>query len=153
MSLWFGHCASTYVPGHNLSHHRNLQTPSDIMRTTKMKFRWNFLNGLLFVPTILLTITDNDNAYFSAQKALKSPIYYQLRVESIFYVSSQLLLVYASPRVWLWACWLPHLVAKYGIISLNMLQHDGCDTESKYNHSRNFVSKTLNYLAFNNGCK
>lgn len=32
-----------------------------------------------------------------------------------------------------------------------MLQHDGCDPHSKYNHSRNFVGPILNYLCFNNG--
>ena len=29
LSCWFGHCASAYVPGHNLSHHRHLQVRKD----------------------------------------------------------------------------------------------------------------------------
>ncbi|GBG29309.1 Hypothetical Protein FCC1311_025511 [Hondaea fermentalgiana] len=151
LSVWFGHCASSYVPGHNLSHHRNLQTNKDVMRTTKMKFRWNFLNGLLFMPTILISTSANDAAYFNAQATLKRPIYYQLRFEALVYVSFQLLVASVSPEKWLFVCWLPCLIGKYGIISLNMLQHDGVDTESKYNHSRNFVGPILNYFCFNNG--
>jgi fatty acid desaturase len=152
LSVWFGHCAASYVPGHNLSHHRNLQTPRDVMRTTKMQYRWNLLNGLLFMPTILLSTSVNDANYFNAQKALGRPIYAQLRFEAVVYVGAQLLAAaLCGPRRWLWAMWLPCLIGKYFIISLNMLQHDGTEPEHKYNHSRNFTGRTLNYLCFNNG--
>lgn len=151
LSLWFGHTASSYVPGHNLSHHRNLQTRKDVMRTTKMRYRWHFLNGLLFVPTTLASTSSNDESYFNAQRALQRPIYTQLQLEAAVYVAVQLVFVLSDPRRWLLVFWLPHLVSKYSIISLNMLQHDGCDERSKYNHSRNFVGWWLNFLCFNNG--
>lgn len=32
-----------------------------------------------------------------------------------------------------------------------MLQHDGCDMNSKYNFSRNFTGSILNFFAYNNG--
>ena len=38
--------ATSYIPGHNLSHHKYLQTRKDIMRTSKMKYRWQSLNLL-----------------------------------------------------------------------------------------------------------
>lgn len=34
------------------------------MRTTKMRFKWNFLNLLFFVPYIIKTINISDKAYF-----------------------------------------------------------------------------------------
>ena len=34
-----------------------------------------------------------------------------------------------------------------------MLQHKGCDPDSKYNHSRNFTVPILNFFCFNNGYK
>mmetsp|Transcript_10631 Transcript_10631/g.17355 ORF Transcript_10631/g.17355 Transcript_10631/m.17355 type:complete len:398 (+) Transcript_10631:483-1676(+) len=151
ISVWFGHCASSYVPGHNLSHHRNLQTKKDIMRTTKMNYRWNFLNGLLFMPTVLASTSSNDFKYFQVQRSMDRPIYYQLRLEAVIYVGLQLVLAIHSPKTWFFAYWLPCVVGKYMIISLNMLQHDGADPNSKYNHSRNFVGKELNYFCFNNG--
>ena len=151
LSVWFGHCASSYVPGHNLSHHRNLQTTKDVMRTTKMKFRWNLLNGLLFMPSILISTSENDANYFAAQKALRRPIFYQLRLEAVVYVAFNLFVAYYNPQKWLWVVWLPCLMGKYMIISLNMLQHDGCDPNSKYNNSRNFTGEILNYLYFMNG--
>ena len=32
-----------------------------------------------------------------------------------------------------------------------MLQHDGCDETSPYNHSRNFTGKLVNFFTYNNG--
>jgi len=121
------------------------------MRTTKMRFKWNFLNGLFFMPTILLSTSANDANYFNAQKALGRPIYYQLRFEAMVYVFFQVAVAAYNPHKWLFVVWIPCLLGKYGIISLNMLQHDGCDPNSKYNHSRNFVGDSLNYFCFNNG--
>ena len=55
-----------------------------------------------------------------------------------------------------WKCFLlfvllPHQYAAWGIVGTNYFQHDGCDEEHPYNHSRNFSGKFLNWLIFNNG--
>jgi hypothetical protein len=34
---------------------------------------------------------------------------------------------------------------------VNFVQHDGCDEDHPYNHSRNFVGRWFNWLTFNNG--
>ena len=151
ISLWFGYTASAYVPGHNLSHHRNLQTPRDIMSTYKMKFKSNFLNGVLFAPTIMLATGKNDGAYFAAQRKMGRPIYKQAQIELASWVVFQLALASIDPYKWMFVFFVPQLFGKYMIISLNTLQHDGCDENSKYNHSRNFVDPWLNYFCFNNG--
>lgn len=51
LTLSYGHPSSSYVPGHNLSHHKYTQTTKDFMRTSKVKYRWNFLNGYIKIPT------------------------------------------------------------------------------------------------------
>jgi fatty acid desaturase len=40
LTLTYGHPVSAFVPGHNLSHHKHTQTPRDVMRTTKVRYRW-----------------------------------------------------------------------------------------------------------------
>jgi fatty acid desaturase len=45
----------------------------------------------------------------------------------------------------------PHQYAAWGIITMNFLQHDGCDERTQYNHSRNFVGKLVNWWTYNNG--
>jgi fatty acid desaturase len=61
LTLAFGSPATGYVPGHNLSHHKHLQTPKDNTRTVKMRFKWNLLNQLLFffimIPGIIKTVS------------------------------------------------------------------------------------------------
>jgi fatty acid desaturase len=46
---------------------------------------------------------------------------------------------------------LPHLYAQWGIITINYFQHDGCDGDSEFNHSRNFIDPFFNWWFFNNG--
>jgi len=37
------------------------------------------------------------------------------------------------------------------IIGVNLLQHDGCQPSSEFNHSRNFTGGFANWLFFNTG--
>ncbi len=46
---------------------------------------------------------------------------------------------------------LPHQYAAWGIMGINFVQHDGCDGEHPYNHSRNFKGAVVNWFTFNNG--
>jgi fatty acid desaturase len=151
LSLMYGHPVTSYVPGHNLSHHKYTQQRKDVMRTTKVNFRWNLLNGLLFFFRVGLDTVSNDNNYFRMQRALKRPIVKQLDLEkTILYSLAAIFAVWDWKR-WLLIMFIPHMFAKYSIITLNLLQHDGCDAESKYNFSRNFTGDLLNYFCMNNG--
>ena len=37
------------------------------------------------------------------------------------------------------------------IVSINLLQHQDCDFDSRFDHSRNWTGKMLNWCLFNNG--
>ena len=52
VSLSYGFPISDYIPGHNLSHHRYMQLRQDVMRTSKVNFRWNLLNAPVFMPAV-----------------------------------------------------------------------------------------------------
>src|ERR1700722_11498890 len=52
LSLSYGFPVSEYLPGHNLSHHKFTQKGADLMRTTKVRFGWNLLNAIAFVPAV-----------------------------------------------------------------------------------------------------
>ena len=45
----------------------------------------------------------------------------------------------------------PQLWGARGILRINLIQHEGCDTTSEWNHSRNFVGKAFNWVMCNNG--
>lgn len=151
LTLTYGHPVSNYVPGHNLSHHQNTQSTRDVMRTDKMRYSWHFLNGLMFGPTIGMDMLGNDATYFKVQHDHQRPIYKQMKLEECVNLTIAGVLIILDPWRWLFVAMIPHLIAKMSIISLNILQHDGCDQDSKVNHSRNFVSPILNFFAYNNG--
>jgi len=151
LTIWQGAPASSYVPGHNLSHHKYLQTKRDITRTTKVQYKSQLLNLLAFFPSIVVSIQQNDMAYMGAQKKKGRSIYYWFIQEvSIFHVVLIGLFILDWQRAFM-LYFLPGLLAKDWLLSLNILQHDGCDPKHKYNHSRNFCSNILNYFLFNNG--
>ncbi|KAF3020081.1 hypothetical protein E8E14_002514 [Neopestalotiopsis sp. 37M] len=114
-------------------------------------YRWNLLNGLLFFWHIVLTGSDDEKLYFAAQARKNKPIAKQRRLEQAVVFGTSAVLLFFDWRRWMWFALLPQFYAKYCILSLNMLQHDGCDTSSKYNFARNFTDPLLNWLCFNNG--
>jgi fatty acid desaturase len=151
LTLTYGHPVSAYVPGHNLSHHRFTQSRRDVMRTSKVRFRYNALNGLLFMSTVGTDIFRGELKYFRAMYR-RNPVWFrQMIVEAAVLAGVTIALIVLDWRKFLLYGFLPHQYAAWGIITMNYLQHDGCDERSQYNHSRNFVGKLVNWWTYNNG--
>ena len=53
------------------------------MRTTRMRFDWNFLNLMVFVVSIVKAINKFDSAYFEDQKKKGRPIYHQVQMGGV----------------------------------------------------------------------
>jgi fatty acid desaturase len=151
LTLIYGHPSSSYVPGHNLGHHKATDTPKDAMRTSKARFRLNILNIVLFILLVAKSVAAADSSYAKAMRK-RHPIWFrQLAMEMGTLVTISAALLYLDWKLALLLWFFPHIYAQWGITGINLLQHDGCDIQSEYNHSRNFVNPLLNILAFNNG--
>lgn len=151
LSLCYGHMVSAFVPGHNFSHHRALQTEKDVMRTDKLRFRWNFLNQLFFFFAMSGDIMKGEFRYALRMRKEKPIWFRQYLLEAFIVLGAKVFLLYLDWEKALLYVWLPHLYAAWGIVGTNYWQHDGCDPNHRFNHSRNFLSPVLNYFAFNNG--
>jgi fatty acid desaturase len=151
LTLTYGHPVSAYVPGHNLSHHKYTQSRKDVMRTTKVRFSWNLLNGLFFMSRVGKDIFFADMRYFKAMYRRNPPWFRQMMFESAVFLGSMGALLFLDWKKFLLYVLIPHQYAAWGIITMNLLQHDGCDENSEYNHSRNFVGKLVNWFTYNNG--
>jgi fatty acid desaturase len=151
LTLTYGHPVSSYVPGHNLSHHKHTQSRKDVMRTTRARFRWNLLNGLLFFFLTLPNITRADSSYTKAMRKRHPRWFRQAMAEFavLWLVQVGLFVCDWKRAIVFWV--LPHAYAAWGIVTMNLLQHDGCDERSAFDHSRNFVGSIVNWLTFNNG--
>ncbi len=151
LSLSYGFPVSEYLPGHNLSHHRFTQKGADLMRTTKVRFGWNLLNAIAFVPAVAFSVTLANMEFARTVGPTKPAWLRQLRLEIAAVWGVKLaLLALEWHKALLWV-FIPHVFAVWGITAVNFVQHDGCDEDHPYNHSRNFVGKWFNWLTFNNG--
>ncbi|MBM4359534.1 MAG: fatty acid desaturase [Deltaproteobacteria bacterium] len=151
LTMTYGHPVSSFVPGHNLSHHRYTQSRRDVMRTSKVRFRWHLLNGLFFMFRMGPDIMRSDAKYGAAMRTRKPAWFRQMLLELTALYLALGALLWLDWRCFLLYVFVPHRYAGWGIITMNLLQHDGCDEHSEYNHSRNFVGRLVNWFSFNNG--
>jgi fatty acid desaturase len=121
------------------------------MRTTLMRFRWNLLNFLFFMPRVSPNILRGNERFKQVLGPRAKPWKDQLILEAAIVWSVKVLCLLLDWRKALLYVIVPHLFANWGIVSVNFLQHDGCDPDHPYNHSRNFVGKWFNWLTLNNG--
>jgi fatty acid desaturase len=151
LSLSYGFAISDYVPGHNLSHHRYMQTRRDVMRTTKVRFPINALNFFAFFPTVAPAIIASNGRYLKSPAAQNEGYRRQRTLEVIIVWTVKAFFLWLDWERFLFLLLLPHLWAVWGVTSVNFIQHDGCDPDHPVNHSRNFVGKLFNWVHFNNG--
>jgi fatty acid desaturase len=151
LSLTYGFPVSDYVPGHNLSHHRYTQTRRDVMRTSKVRFRWNLLNLLGLFPAVALDVMRANARYVRFAGRSRPDWLAERHVEILITWGVKLLLLLVDWKRALLLVFVPHLGAVWGVTTVNFLWHDGCDEGDRYNHSRNFVGRLFNWFHFNAG--
>ncbi len=151
LSFTYGHSTSGYVPGHNFSHHKYTQTPKDAIRTSKARFKINFLNQLFFFFIMSGDILAGEIRFAKKMYRVRPEWFWQYAFEMTLVMGSKVVLLILNWKCFVLFVLIPHQYAAWGIVGTNYFQHDGCDEEHPYNHSRNFKGKSLNWFLFNNG--
>ena len=142
--------ASANVPGHNLVHHHFADDGQpDWVAPEHVQFRWHLLN-LLHFPNVAGPNTFNGVQRFGAWTRQRN---FRRRYLADTVFMSALLAVLMVFDFWgaLFFCFMPALWGARGILRINLIQHDRCDTASAWNHSRNFVGRGFNWIMCNNG--
>lgn len=127
LTLWYGHPCSTFVPGHNLSHHKYTQMVNDSMQTSVVQHTPNILNLFLFHPAIVSGILKSDMTYMLWQGKQQRRMFNEWLAEGMVLILVTIALLLISPVKWLCYFMAPHYVAQFAIVTINLLQHDGCD--------------------------
>ncbi len=151
LSCIHGHPVSGFVPGHNLSHHRYVQTAKDITRTTRIRFRWNLMNQVLFFFSLMFEVMASEQRFVKKMWKAKPSWSRQYTLEVVFVFGLKIILLILNWKLAIWLLLFPNFYATWGIFAANYWQHDGCDHEHEFNHSRNFTGGVFNWLTFNNG--
>lgn len=151
ISLYYGYPAIAWVPTHNQVHHKLNNREGDSSRSPKF-FKSNHLLALLVYPT--LTGMAQSKEIWAFMKDL-----YKRRRSAFWPAASEFVVFFGVMAILFVIDWkktllffvIPQQFALFTIQVFNYVQHVETATESKWNHSRNFVSPILNALLFNNG--
>jgi fatty acid desaturase len=156
----FGFPVEAYKPTHNMNHHVFTQRVEDHLHTTQMTHKWHFLNLIMFFPTVYPGIATLENQYLAKECQTMSFSLFSFLVQVIAAHGFTLFLLFCDWRRGL-ICWfLPNILGVDAIITMNMLQHDGCETVELGKHkgnemsidcARNFVGPVINWITCNNG--
>jgi fatty acid desaturase len=141
---------SAVIPAHNLVHHHfEDDGQPDWAAPSIVRFRWNLLN-LLHFPNVAGPLTFNGVTRWAKVRG-RGPFRRQYTRELVFAFGLTGVLLVHDFWTALFFVVLPQLWGARSFLRINILQHDGCDASSDWNHSRNFVGRTFNWFMMNNG--
>ncbi len=146
-----GYSVSAFVPGHNFSHHKEAETAKDIIRTTKARFKWHLLNQLLYFFLVSGDALKYELKWAAKMRKEKPAWFRQWLAETVSITTFKIITLFVNLPAAIMFIWIPQFYAIWGLMGVNLWQHDGCDSKHKYNHSRTFKGKIMNFFCFNNG--
>lgn len=147
-----GHCASDVYVAHVLNHHVEQGRAGDWIRPA--------LGGSGHPAVRLARFTVRATASMLRERRrlgweglwrLPEPFRTSIVVEKLLLPCALVLLALHDWRAFLLFCVLPWGASLAWLVGVNYVQHEGCDPESAYGHSRNFTGAVTNWLLFNNG--
>lgn len=142
--------ASANLASHNIVHHHfDDDGKPDWAAPENVSFRWNLLN-LLHFPNVVGPNTFNGVSRW-ARTTRQRDFRRQYLLEQGFAFGLTGVLFVFDFWTTLFFILLPQLWGARGILRINLIQHDGCDVSSDWNHSRNFVGRWFNWIMCNNG--
>ena len=151
IALFYGHPAIAWVPTHNQVHHRLNNRPGDTSRSPKW-FEGNHLAAILVYPTLTNIAQTKDIRLFLRDLYKRDrPAFWSAASEYVVFFGTMAFLLVLDWRKTLLFFVIPQQTALFLIQCVNYLQHVETDSESEWNHSRNFVGPVLNGLLFNSG--
>lgn len=151
LSISTGQPSTGIITAHNINHHGKLDSEDDFVRSTLVHTRWNLLNLIMFPIMSVWQMYRNKPSDLQKWKKQNPDLYDQAKAERVItysFVVTLLVLNWYSTLTYLIVPW---VFAQWCLLSINLLQHQDCDIDSQYNHSRNITGKFTNWLLLNNG--
>jgi beta-carotene hydroxylase len=151
LSLLTGHPTTSIITGHNVRHHGHNNTELDWVRCSLVHFRWNWLNLLAFPFVAVARMRREKPSDLRDWRERRPLLYRQAIAERVVLYGAVAALGFCDWGATLRYLAVPWLFGQWGIVTINLLQHQGCDPASAYDHSRNVTGRLLNWLLLNNG--
>jgi fatty acid desaturase len=153
MDLWLTVLTGTSTAGirvaHQVRHHGRNQSPDDHVRTTIVGNSQPLRALLLFVPLVVRETWRWQRV--DLQRSRRRPLRRALAAERAALTALVVISCCADWRHFLVTFPLPWLAGQWLLVAVNLPQHDGCDSDSRWAHSRNVVGSLANWIFLNNG--
>jgi fatty acid desaturase len=147
----FGQPPTGIITAHNERHHRHLDSDQDFVRTSLARFRWNFLNLIAFPFLSIATMYREKPGDLCLWKRTRPHLYLQAVLERAVFYSALIALLAVDWQATALYLILPWILAQLALVGINLLQHQDCDINSEFDHSRNVTGLLTNWLLLNNG--
>lgn len=142
--------ASANVPSHNLVHHHfGDDGQPDWAAPGHVRFRWHLLNLLHFPNVAGPNTFTGVKRWADVSRHPGFALQYNAETVVAFSATGVLLFIDFWPAIAFVV--IPQFYGARCILRINLIQHDGCDLDSEWNHSRNFVGRWFNWIMCNNG--
>lgn len=151
LSFCTGQSTAAIIPVHNERHHAQYHTDADFVRSSVVDSRNNWLNLLLFPFVVVWLVHENKSRDFLRWREEKPTLYRRVQRERLavyLFVAALLIMDWKATLIYFGIPW---LFGHWGIVTINLLQHQDCDHDSAYDHSRNITGRFINWLFVNNG--
>lgn len=160
LSIFYGCPVAVWIPTHLENHHRYLDGPEDVTRTTRHSLKHDVWQALVYTAASATWHRPLIADYVRRAYARRGRHWTLLATQSAALVlahGGMLALALGLHGLgtglgtYLLAFGLPAALAPSFMLFTNYIQHVHCDPSSPDNHSRNFVSRLANWLVFENG--
>lgn len=160
VAIFYGYPTFAWIPTHNLNHHKFVNKAGDATITWRFSNKHNFLIASTYFFVSSYYQSQPINEFLSRIKARDPAQHRRYILQYVIVYGAHILMAALAVGLhgwklgmvlYLFTMGFPALVSLWTIMTFNYDQHVHTDPWSKYNHSRNFVGKTLNFLLFNNG--
>ena len=160
LSFFYGCPSFVWIPTHNQNHHRYLDGPGDATRTSELAPKDSLWAALSYPSRSAIAQMPAVWRYARDARRHHAARFRQIVLETAtvvlghFAAAALALSMYGFARgALLYACavGIPALYAGWSMMFTNYVQHVDCDHDSVDDHSRNFVSRWMNWLVFDAG--
>jgi len=146
-----GQSTAAIIPVHNERHHAQNHSDNDCVRTSLVDFHWNWLNLIAFPVAAVWNVYRVKSSDLRRWRVEKPRLYRRARQERLTVLILVAALLFVDWRATLLYLGVPWLFGQWGIVAINLLQHQDCNHHSAYDHSRNITGRFINWLFLNNG--
>ncbi|MGH7388336.1 MAG: fatty acid desaturase family protein [Candidatus Rokuibacteriota bacterium] len=151
LSVLTGHPTTAIITAHNIRHHRHNNSDVDWVRCSLVSFRRNWLNLMVFPFASVARMRAEKPSDLAEWRERRPTLHRQALAERVVLYGVLGTLALVDWQATLRALVVPWLFGQWGIVTINLLQHQGCDPASPYDHSRNVTGALVNWFVLNNG--